>query len=96
MHTFGLSPTQATLAVMFNTRNVWSREAIEVALNDDLISQGKRDPSIVDVHLGQLRRRLAPFGIEIANRREGGWHMSPEMKARFNEKLRGSFMSWGG
>jgi DNA-binding response OmpR family regulator len=96
MHTFRLSPTQATLAVMFYTRNVWSREAIEIALYDDLINQGKRHPSVVDVHIRQLRQRLAPFDIEIATRREGGWQMSAEMKLRFEEKLRGSFLSLGG
>jgi hypothetical protein len=39
---------------------------------------------------------LARFDIEIGSRREGGWQMGPEMKLRFEEGLRESFVSLGG
>jgi hypothetical protein len=89
MHTFGLSPTQATLACMFYQGGIWTRGQIETALYD--LEKSERHPSVVDQHLYGLRRRLERFGIEIATQPHGGWRMDPSMKKRMEEELRKGF-----
>ena len=92
MHTFGLSPTQATLVCMFYQGGIWERAQIERALGEDR----ERHWTVVDFHMRALRQRLDGFGIEIETLPHGdGWRMALSMKKKTERELRKNFELMG-
>lgn len=81
---WGLTATEARLFGCLLAAELVTREAFMAALYRDL----RKDPpeeKIIDVFVCKIRRKLKPFGIEIATRWGQGHALTPEAKALVHE-----------
>lgn len=81
---WGLTAHESKVLGVLMKREAVTKEGIMAALYD-----GRDDPEIkiVDVFVCKLRRKLKPFGVEVATLWGRGYQMSAENKRRVTEAL---------
>ncbi|MCA1241850.1 helix-turn-helix domain-containing protein [Stappia stellulata] len=84
---FRLTTQEARVFGVLIKRELATRTAILAALYDDL-GRDQAEPKIVDVFVCKLRKKVAPFGIEISTVWGRGWCMDAAVRGRFHTQDR--------
>ncbi|QCI65655.1 winged helix-turn-helix domain-containing protein [Phreatobacter stygius] len=80
-----LTPLQGRVVSALLSRDVVPEQTLSELL---YLSRGVvyRDPAAVKVHISNIRRRLRPFGIEIAHHRGRGYALAADVRARYGQR----------
>jgi two-component system cell cycle response regulator CtrA len=93
LSSLGLASTETRILNCLNDWNVVRRKNLWILLYSGRREDEQPDMKVLDVYVSKLRKRMSPFGIEVATLRagwgtgndtDGGWFMTQQNK----EKLR--------
>lgn len=88
---FGLTASEAKIMSLLVSRDFASRAQMMTAVMADrhADADGQPEMKIIDVYVCKIRKKVAPFGIEITSLWGRGYRLSPEMKAKVAVYLAG-------
>jgi two-component system, cell cycle response regulator CtrA len=78
-----LTGSEARVFGVLVNKPVATKEAILTALYWDRATDEEPDQKIIDVFVCKLRKKLAPFGVEIATLWGRGWTLHPDVREQF-------------
>lgn len=84
-----LTPSEARLFGGLLARELLTTDAAMAVLYRDM-SKDEADPKIIDVYICKIRKKLEPYGIEIATRWGAGYYLTSEGRALVNTMLEAS------
>ena len=82
---WGLTRSEATMVLALSTRQQCSKDMLMQALYSGGVDEGAK-PKIVDVFICKIRKKLKPFGVDIATIWGLGYALDPATREMLAEK----------
>lgn len=79
---WGLTPSEAAVFGVLVNRSMATKESVSAALYRDL-GRDEPDPKIVDVFICKIRKKVAPYGIDIHTVWGQGYRLDQSARDRF-------------